>query len=232
MKNYLKYIFVFIFAILLFFYRGEFSAFLGNARLFVVSFFDRSFDYQTFTNLKIENQKIKAELKNLEESPAIIKPITHNFKYLNIPIYVFYPFSVKSSLVINVGSENNIKIGMPIAISDGVLLGKISKVERTQSNVLTIFDPNWKSSITIGEFKEKALLSGANVPRITLISEKAKIKEGDNVFNFSSDFPLGFLLGTIKNLKKDSSNSWLEADLDVLYNPEDLREVSIITDFP
>lgn len=225
---------IFLCLVLLFFIFNRFNitVFLNKIRLSGISFFDSDFNYPTFQKLKLENEALKSEidfLKNQPESVAL-----PNFNYLIADVYSFYPFNNRSLLVINQGKDNGLKEGLPVLAVKGVIIGKIKSVERTKSEVQTIFDSAWRSSAAIGERRIKAALIGGLSPLLQFVPKDAEIKAGDQVFNISPDLPFNFLVGKIEEVSRsNSSRNWLEAKLGVTYGEiSNLDKVLVVLDFP
>jgi rod shape-determining protein MreC len=200
-----------------FFYRNEILSFSGIIR---------SLDYEKLENLRLENLALKNELEILKEKGESVQ----NF-YVAAKIYSRYPFNDRRLITINLGEKEGVRVGMPVLAKEGVLLGKINQVFGRESLVETVFDPAWRSSVIVGE-KTQALLEGGARPLLTLIARESVVSPGDLVLNTSPEFPLELLLGEIKEVKPASDDIWLVAELDTLYNPEDLTEVLVVTNFP
>ena len=52
------------------------------------------------------------------------------------------------------------------------------------------------------------------------------------ILNTSPEFPLGLLLGEVRNVAPASDDVWLTAKINTLYNLDDLSEVLVVTNFP
>lgn len=211
--------------IVLIVYRQNLAQYFVAFKNFISGFFDQTFSEQAFQELKLENQILKLELEDLKKS-ASASP--YHFK--RAEVFSNYPFSDNLFLVLNVGQNQGIKAGMPVFVSEDILLGKIKDTKRALSEAETIFSPDWKESVIIGPEKIKAVLKGGSVPTLELIPEEAKIKTGDSVFNISPDLPYGVFLGTIDKIE-NSGEPWLKAFLKTPYDFHDLNQVLIMTDY-
>lgn len=217
-----------VFLLVIFFYRDGINTLLQGARYRVFGFWDRSFDYQKLWDLKLENQKLRAQLGAVEE-----RPITSGrFSYRVARVYSRYPFNDRRLIVIDVGSEDSVVSGMPVLVGENVLLGRIKNVRRTQSVVETIFNPEWRSSVAIGPDASKALLKGGVPPFLDLIPRDAAIDSGNQVVSLSPDFPLHLVIGTVGSVEPVLNDVWLSARLETPYQLEDVSKVFIILDFP
>lgn len=214
---------------LIFFLRNEIQNFFLVLRKTALSFSDRSFNYSKFEELKFQNEHLKQELEILKRNSPQNE---HLFNLAHAKIYSRYPFNDRGLIIIDLGSEDGIKEGQTVLAREGVLLGKIKSVKRTQSEVLTIFDSFWRSGVLIGEFKTKAVLKGGDKPILELIPEDAKLADNDYVLNISPDFPLYLSLGVISHITKSPKDVWFRGELETNYKSENLDKVFVLTDFP
>ncbi len=167
------------------------------------------------------------EIENLKKAR-----LPQTFDSEEARVFSDYPWSNRASLIIALGSADGIKENFPVLAADGVLLGKIKSVKRTQSEVLTIFDPAWRSSVAIGDSRTNALLKGGVAPHLELIPQDAKIIAGDGVLNLSSDLPINYRFGEITELKKSPKDVWFSAEIKVPYKLENLEKVIVLKNFP
>lgn len=227
MKSFKFFLAGILILLVLFFFRPAIAKFLISLRTLTLSFLDRAFDYKSFNDLRLEREKLLYEIENLKKTKPIQK-----FDYEEAEVFSYYPWNNRASLVIALGTEDGIKENFPVLAASGVLLGKIKSVKRTQSEVLTIFDPSWRSSVAIGDSRTNALLKGGTEPHLELIPQEAKVIAGDGVLNLSSDFPINYRFGEIAELKKSPKDVWFSAELKVPYKFENLGKVIVLKNFP
>ena len=211
--------------IAIFFFRSEATGAFLAARGFVEGLFN-STNYRTLTTLKTENASLK---KQLEKFSAVEKK--DGSQFLEARVYSRYPFNDKNVIVIDKGFADGIAEGMPVLAAKNILLGRVKGVQRFQSEVITIFDPDWKTSASIGTTHIKTVLNGANTPHAELIPKDAPVAAGDEIVNSAQEFPLGLLIGTIKSVTLDEKKVWQIADIDVPYAIEDIDSVLVMTNF-
>ncbi len=225
-RFFLATLLVLVLVLTVFFYRGALFQILNNFR---------SRDYEKLRELVLENEGLKAELQTLKEK---IRQ-ADNSSLIPARIYSSYPWNDRRLLVVDLGESNGILTGMPVLVKAGVLLGKVKEVRRKESVVQTIFDPAWRSSVIITTYSTprergevKALLQGGAVPTLTLIAKEAVIAPGDKVFNTSPEFPLGLFVGRVAEIEASPTDVFKKAQLSTLYEPEELDEVLVLTNFP
>jgi cell shape-determining protein MreC len=188
--------------------------------------FDKQYTYRGYRNMLLENESLQSQV-------ALMKWGRTSSDTMRVArVYSHYPFNDKNRILIDVGENEGIKEGMPVLAKEGVLLGKIMHVTTRVSEVQTVFDPLWKSSVVIGEGRVKAMLQGANNPRLELIPKEAVIGVGEKISNVSPEFPIGLYIGDIRITKEDEKKVWQIAEISIPYSIEDIDTVSVVTNFP
>ncbi len=162
--------------------------------------------------------------KNLREETRIGR--------LTAETYTLYPFNNKRSIIINKGREDNVTVGMPVLTKEGTLLGKIKAVWRIQSEVDTIFNSEWKSSVAVGRAGARGVLQGGSIPQVEFISESASLQEGDVVMNISPELPLYLPVGVSGKIEKGGEGGLQNIEVKPRVQYEKVDGVIIITNFP
>ena len=215
------------FILVVFLFRSPLAGFFRNIRISFFGAADREFTYENYENLKMRNNL-------LAQSCLAGAPVSEEgrYEYRSAGVFSDYPFNNYASISIDFGAEDGLKPGMPVLASAGVLIGKVKEVRRTQSEVETIFDPNWRSAVAFGPDKTKALLVGGPAPYLDLIPKGAAANPGDVIFNLAKEFPINFNLGKILSLNSDEKDVWLRAKFEPPAHFENLKKVLVITNFP
>ncbi len=218
-----------------FFGRTALIGFFGNLRLIVIGSADRSFNYENFAALETENAGLKSQIANLLRlKSATSTPVFGGGRYdfLAAEVQSDYPWNDYAAVTIGAGATDGLKPGMPVLGSGGVLIGKIKAVSGSQSEVKTIFDPNWRSAVAVGSGRVKALLVGGTVPGLDLIPKDSGPAEGDDVLSVATGLPVDLPVGQIASLSETSSGLWAKAVLTLPWNPGNLDKVYVMTNFP
>lgn len=180
--------------------------------------------------LESELQRLRNERALTETKSALSSEDRYRYKIAEI--YSRYPFNDQSIVFINLGSDDGIKEGMPVFIEKGVLLGKVKKVKRTQSEVETIFSALWKTSVAVGSKDVKAVYVGGASPSLDFVPKDAVLTSGERVVSIAPDLPLGTLLGKVSEIDKNSYEVWQRAKVEPLFYPESFSTVLVLVDFP
>ncbi|MDI6820672.1 MAG: rod shape-determining protein MreC [Patescibacteria group bacterium] len=228
LRKILSSLILLVLVLILIFSHNAVGIFLISFKKIATSFFESCEKSEVFKVIEIENNRLKLELSALREE----KIKSSLSQYRKARVYSRYPFNDRARLIIDLGLRDGIKEGMPIVLMPGVILGKVIEVKKNQSEVITLFDPEWRSSVAIGLLRAKALLKGGKEPKLELIPRDIQLKEGDDVLNISPELPMNFSLGSLNNLSEAPHEVWRTADLETNYNPEIIEEVLVVFDFP
>lgn len=144
-----------------------------------------------------------------------------------IKIFSTYPFNHKAEITINIGADQNIKVGSIVTVEGRFILGKITQVFSDYSIVQTIFDVNWKMPVRIGKSGIDALLVGGLEPKLTMIAMDKQFSIEETIYSAGAGFPYGLEIGKIKDVTEESTGVFKEAALKLPYNFNELREVVI-----
>ena len=199
-----------------------------DLRTFLASFTDRAFSYGELVRLRTEAEALRAERATLLE--AGIPPFSAEL--MKVPIYSRYPYGTEGLLMIAGGSDTGVREGAPVLATPGTLLGKVTRVRRARSEIITIFNPAWRSSVRFEGSGTKALLEGGASPLLTLIPRAARPVPHTRVVNVDPAFPFGLFLGAAGGAEGSGVEPWYEAPLETPYRESDLAEVLVLVNFP
>ncbi len=219
-----------VLVLIVFLARAPLAHFFQNLRMLTFGAADPEFSYENYENLKMQNSVMIQNYANGEKPTQTLSADRYHYKTANV--FSDYPFNNYASLAIDLGTEDGIKADMPVLASDGVLLGKIKNVSRTQSEVATIFDPNWRSAVAFGPDRVKALLVGGPAPYLDLIPKETTTTPGDLVVNLAKDFPLDLDVGKTLDFEPGGNGIWSRAKLEPPVRFENLEKVMVVLDFP
>lgn len=177
--------------------------------------------FQNIDDLKKENEELKAKNKQLEESMReleIIKAENSTLReYANmtdkytefktIPAYIIDKdiSNLGSTMVINVGARDGIKVNEPVIATEG-LVGYTISVSETTTKIKPIIDSTTSLSGTMKISKESVILKGilgsSNTLKITNIPTEADLVDGDVIetSGLGGIYPKGILIGTLQKV--------------------------------
>jgi rod shape-determining protein MreC len=179
------------------------------------------FLYDRISQLMLEN----AKLKILEEENQILRKELNFFEENQnkfVMARIIGQDSVEpNTLILNKGEGSGIKVGFPVVVNEGVLIGKVVKVEKEISMVLLLTDSKSKIAASIlgpqneSEKPEEntihsvlGVVSGKHglSIEIGLIPQNEKIEKGDLVVTsgLEKDIPKGLLIGEIDSVTSEA----------------------------
>jgi cell shape-determining protein MreC len=212
--------------IVVIFFRGAFNNIYQKTKVSLSGSDSKVISSNDYNQLLRENQRLKFELEKYQaEAEEKVK------EGVIAKVYSRYPFNDKERIIINLGKEDNIKLNAPVLTKDGFLLGKVVVVRSNQSEIETIFDVEWKSSVAVKEIENKAVMEGGQPPKLKLLSKEAEINEGDSVFNITPDFPYQKLIGEVKEIKDITDEIWRTSSVKVQYNLDEINEVVVFVNW-
>jgi rod shape-determining protein MreC len=201
--------------------------------------FSNFFEKDENENLKLEIQRLNAEiakLKEIERENKILKEaldigLQEEFKM------VFAQITSKDvaqdSILINKGLNDGVLENMPVITQQRILLGKVIQTYDNFSRVMLISNKN--SVIPINIENTEAMAVGKTNLQIGLdrIPLEAEIKEGDKVVTsgLGGFFPSGILIGYAKNIEKLGVEFFQRAQLQSVVDLREIRNVFIIINF-
>ena len=164
--------------------------------------------YDNYNKLKVENDELKnnisksdfLELENTQLRKLIEEQVSSSSNLVSARIMLDKQSPYLNSLIINIGSNKNIKNGM--AVLDGKnFIGRIVDVNFFSSRVLLVSDLNSKISVISEPSAHHAILTGhgKNALSLEYLPENHNIKDGDKVYTsgkegiFSPGIPVGIV---------------------------------------
>ncbi|MEK7782216.1 MAG: rod shape-determining protein MreC [Verrucomicrobiota bacterium] len=138
---------------------------------------------------------------------------------------------------IDLGSRNGLSNNLPVLSPDGFLIGRVSSVSLTKSQVVLIGDPNCKvPALVENEARNQGIISGggpldSSFVNLTKLASNANVKPGQRVVTsqLSAIYPPGILIGLIAdNARPVESVPISEADVKLAANLSSLEEVWVL----
>lgn len=209
-------------------FRSEIGDFIVGLRTIAYGVFGPSCEIQKMQLIEAENISLKKQVEFL----SIKSGIKEKDGELFANVYSSYPFNDKVHIVVDKGSESGVDVGMPVMTQKNIIIGKVVSVRKTQSEIQTVFDPEWKTSVLIGSSTIKAVLKGGNTPEVQFIPKDAHVISGDEVLNIAQEFPMRAILGSIKSVREDEKKLWQLATIELPISLDSLNSVTILTTFP
>ena len=174
--------------------------------------------------------KLESENKRLYELMDS-KPKT-NDEYIFADIISTSNILDKHQILINRGSKDGIKLGSSIVDSNGII-GHVIRDQIFASEVLLISDLEHAIPIEIVRTGLRSIAVGTGNHarlKINMLPVNSDIQKEDILITsgLGGRYPEGFPVGTVKNIKSNSGESFLEVEILPFANLKTINEVWII----
>lgn len=180
----------------------------------------------------------KAKVRILEEENALLRDklnffSSSTYQYVSADVIGRNIDPVDTTLIINVGNNQGIKVNNSVIIGNGILIGKIGRVMDSTAIVRLIDDSQSKvAAMVIGMNKSIGLVEGGYgvSVRLGFVPQNEIIKPGDLVVSsgLEPDMPRGLGIGTIEIVEKKPQEAFQEAVLKTIANLHNIEVVSVI----
>lgn len=194
-------------------------------------------------NLKQENSKLQQDLREFEilksENETLKEYVNLKDKYAEyttIPAYVINKdiSNYNNCIVINVGSDEGIKVNMTV-ISDKGLVGHVISVTSNTAKVQTIVDTSSSISCTLTSSRDtiiaRGTLEGKSMLMATYIPTEASLIESDTIetSGLGGIYPKGILVGSIQKVVNTKNIVDRYAQIKTAVDFSKLQTVLVIT---
>lgn len=144
--------------------------------------------------------------------------------------------SIEKTIIINAGETETVKVGHPVVAGDGVLIGRVTKVEGEISVVRLINDNQSKILATVLN-KDRSLGVveagyGSSV-RMNFIPRNEVVLIGEQIVTSGQDLqvPKGLLIGKVVAIENEAYQPFQQAVLETTINLEKIIDATVILSF-
>ena len=139
------------------------------------------------------------------------------------------------SILIDKGSSDGLKKGVPVVIPEGVV-GLVTDISTHYSKVLLVVDQNSAVDALVQRTRARGIIKGGTAGRCLFkyVLRKHDIVESDIVVSSGLDgvFPKGLRVGTVSNVTRRNSGIFQEVTVIPYVDFEKLEEVLVILNLP
>lgn len=168
--------------------------------------------------LRNENERLQERIIDLTQALEIN---FDKYDYVMGKVVVRDIHNFYKEIVINRGSNDNIKKGMAVVNHDG-LVAVVEKVEKNCS-IARLLNSNYNVSVNVSN-----TYGNLSQGKIDLLNKYIEIKEGDLVYTSGLSYiPKGIYVGKINKISYDRENLGQEASVELIDNTN-LNYVAII----
>ena len=197
-------------------------------------------DSQTLSDLKAENDDLKAQVARLTEYEDEANTLTDLLQLRNqysldstaARVIARSTDSWSSTITIDKGTTSGIQTGMPVMTSTGVV-GQVSECGPTTATVRLITDESSGVSAKVQSSGAQGQLQGSadGTLHLNLIRTDQQVSTGDSVVTsgLGGVYPKGLPVGTVSNVTKSSGSLYYDITVEPLASVGSLEEVLVVT---
>jgi len=142
------------------------------------------------------------------------------------------PQRLDSWLTIGKGSADGVQPEMPVIVSEGILVGKISEVTPHTARVILLSDSTSVVNIIDSETEAKGILRGEYGLGVVMemVSQQELINNGDTIITsgLGGNFPRGLLIGKIQEVRSTGDRLFQQAAINPRIKYSKLELVFVI----
>ena len=200
--------------------------------------------------LRQRNAELEAELSNLQTEIITLQQQVTEVEILSelvdftraqpqnetkaAAVVSFDPSPFLKYVIINSGSDDGLRRGMPIVTGQG-LAGRIAAVTATAGRVQLITDPGSSVNVRIQPAEVDAVLLGSITGELTLdlIPQEALVEPGDLVLTsgLGGNYPPDILIGQIVSVRQEATALFQTASIQPVVDFSRLEIILIIVNF-
>ncbi|NCS99840.1 rod shape-determining protein MreC [Candidatus Parcubacteria bacterium] len=190
---------------------------------------------------KLKNKTLMSEnlalIELKKENEILRKALEIGFKkdFKSIFAQVIGKDVSQDSILIDQGSKDGIKVGLPVISQQKTLVGKISQVYENFSKVMLISNKESSFDAKITDTETYGIVKGKGNFELyfDLVPKDQKISEGDFLVTsaLGGVFPPGLLIGEIKEIKNSDVELFQKAEIKPAFNIKELEFLFVITEW-
>lgn len=198
---------------------------------------------QRNTELEAEVSRLQAEIISLKQQidetrvlSALVDFARRNpeYRYVAASVIGVYPSPFLQYVIINRGSDDGLRRGMPVVTSQG-LVGRVAAVTAGAARIQLITDPASSINVLIEPSRAQAVLKGTITGDIALdmIPQSANLQPGDLVLTsgLGGNYPPEILIGQITGVRSRDNDLFKQASVESVVDFKQLDIVLVITNF-
>lgn len=195
------------------------------------------------TQLRTENANLQTEIIALQQQASEVDALSAlvdfararpENQYQAAAIIGRDPSPFLQYVLINRGSDDGIRRGMPVVAQQG-LVGRVAQVTARAARVELILDPASQVSIATQPSEVDGVLAGSLTGdlEINLIPQDAALQAGDLVLTsgIGGAYPANILVGQISNVRQEATDLFQTASVQPVVDFSRLEIVLVIVNF-
>jgi rod shape-determining protein MreC len=186
--------------------------------------------------LHTEIIRLEDQAKEVEVLSALVDFATANpqAKYLGANVIAYDPSPFMSYVIINRGSDDGLRRGMPVVTSQG-LVGRVAAVNPVASRVQLLIDPGSYINVRMQSTDSEGVLSGEITGEIVLenLPQDEVVQTGDLVLTsgLGGSFPPDIIVGQVTGVRQHDYDLFQSATVQPVVDFASLEIVLVIVNF-
>jgi rod shape-determining protein MreC len=195
------------------------------------------------TRIKLQQMESVAEdliqIKNENAQLRSLLSMKPKIGYQSIPAMIISkdPDNWFRTIIVNRGSDDGIKVNMPVIAYNGdikAVVGKVIEVRGSVSRIIPVISSDMKIGVMLQESRYPGLMVGysanAALCRIDYLSRSAQVKPGEQVITSGQGgiFPQGLIVGNVLKNMTYKSSSFQQLLVKPVVDYDQLEQVFII----
>ena len=180
-------------------------------------------DQALLSDIRKENEELRRELA---------LPLRSRFAMQTATVIAKDPALRGKWIFIDAGAFRDMRIGMPVVVSPGILVGIIDEVYPQSSRVKLLSHPESALPGRVAGQNTRGIVRGEYGLGMMfgMISQADTVKNGDSVVtdDLERNIPSGLLIGTVDSLQSSADHLFLESIVTSPIRPDALRFVSVL----
>ena len=198
---------------------------------------------QRNTELEAENARMQAQIVELQQQlveyeilSALLEFARANpeHQYTGAAVIGRDPSPFLNYIIINRGSDDGLKRGMPVVTQNG-LAGRVIQVTATGARVSLISDPVTRINVRVEPSRSAAVLTGSVTGDVTLeqIPQDADVSPGNLILTsgLGGNYPPNIIVGQVTSVRSFENALFQSASVQPVSDFSDLSIVLVITNF-
>ncbi len=193
-------------------------------------------EYEQILFWQKENEMSVAHLRILEQENNELKKVLNfsqkqpSYKVLTATVVGKNTENTERVIAISSGLDSGIKVGQPVVVLDGIIIGKIIRVEQNISWVRLINDSNSKiAAVILNKESSQGVVEGGYGLSVNMnfIPRNEQVTASETVVTsgLDPDVPKGLLLGTVAAVINEAYQPFQKA---ILNPATDLSKITVV----
>lgn len=210
---------------------GNDYRFFKNRSEFIAAFAECTSENEKNSVVEAENKMLKDQNFELEKQLGFFK--TYPVNHLLSNVVGKEMLTTDQTILLDRGENDGVKMNDPVIVSDGIIIGKIIKVDKNLSTVRLLNDNQSRVGATVlNRDKSIGVIEGGFgiSLKMSLIPRDEILMVGDQIITsgLESNIPRGLLVGTIAEVENEQYKPFQQAIITPGTNFSKLSTVSIL----